>query len=144
MRLEMKKERREGGWIESANDSAKWYTRHGMAGDQASLFDRKKYKGVMPQPYQIEPPAADHSVLKTLLAYNTYLRSGGYSKYTPDDFTSDVKKFGLFVKDKKLKDIKAVDIQQWIGFVIQSEEDMRSPQGRKPNAKYRLPATVRL
>jgi site-specific recombinase XerD len=28
---------------------------------------------------------------------------------------SDVKKFGLFVKDKKLKDIKAVDIQQWIG-----------------------------
>jgi site-specific recombinase XerD len=86
-----------------------------MAGDQTSLFDRKKYKGVLPQTYQIEPPAADHSVLKTLLAYNTYLRSGGYSKYTPDDFTSDVKKFGLFVKDKKLKDIKTVDIQQWIG-----------------------------
>jgi site-specific recombinase XerD len=86
-----------------------------MAGDQASLFDRKKYKGVMPQTYQIEPPAADHSVLKTLLAYNTYLRSGGYSKYTPDDFSNDVKKFGLFVKDKKLKNIKLVDIQQWIG-----------------------------
>jgi integrase len=104
-----------GGWIESARDSAKWYTRHDMAGEQASLFDRKKYKGVMPQTYQIEPPAAGHSVLKTLLAYNTYLRSGGYSKYTPDDFTSDVKKFGLFVKEKKLKDIKLVDIQQWIG-----------------------------
>jgi site-specific recombinase XerD len=103
------------GMVESANDSAKWYTRRGMAGEQASLFDRKKYKGVLPQTYQIEPPAADHSVLKTLLAYNTYLRSGGYSKYTPDDFTSDVKKFGLFVKDKKLKDIKTVDIQQWIG-----------------------------
>jgi site-specific recombinase XerD len=89
--------------------------RHGMAGEQASLFDQRKYKGVMPQTYQIEPPAADHSVLKTLLAYNTYLRSGGYSKYTPDDFSSDVKKFGLFVKDKKLKEIKTVDIQQWIG-----------------------------
>src|SRR5947199_8649089 len=86
-----------------------------MAGEQASLIDRKKYKGVMPQTYQIEPPAADHSVLKTLLAYNTYLRSGGYSKYTPDDFTSDVKKFGLFVKDKKLREIRTVDIQQWIG-----------------------------
>jgi site-specific recombinase XerD len=86
-----------------------------MVGEQASLFDQRKYKGVMPQTYQIEPPLADHSVLKTLLAYNTYLRSGGYSKYTPDDFTSDVKKFGLFVKDKKLKDIKLVDIQQWIG-----------------------------
>src|SRR5438094_8964834 len=86
-----------------------------MIGEQASLFDQKKYKGVMPQTYQIELPAADHTILKTLLAYNTYLRSGGYSKYTPDDFTSDVKKFGLFVKDKKLKDIKTVDIQQWIG-----------------------------
>jgi site-specific recombinase XerD len=86
-----------------------------MAGEQASLFDQRKYKGVMPQTYQIEPPTGGHSVLKTLLAYNTYLRSGGYSKYTPDDFTSDVKKFGLFVKDKKLKDIKTVDIQQWIG-----------------------------
>jgi site-specific recombinase XerD len=86
-----------------------------MAGDQASLFDRKKYKGVMPQTYQIEPPVAGHSVLKTLLAYNIYLRSGGYSKYTPDDFTSDVKKFGLFVKDKKLSEIRTVDIQQWVG-----------------------------
>jgi site-specific recombinase XerD len=86
-----------------------------MVGDQASLFDRKKYSGVLPQAYQIEPPAADHSILKTLLAYNTYLRSGGYSKYTPDDFTSDVKKFGLFVKDKKLSEIRTVDIQQWIG-----------------------------
>jgi site-specific recombinase XerD len=115
MRLEMEKRGEERGWIESASDSAKWYTRYSMAGDQASLFDRKKYKGVLQQTYQIEPPAAGHSVLKTLLAYNTYLRSGGYSKYTPDDFTSDVKKFGLFVKDKKLKDIKTVDIQQWIG-----------------------------
>jgi site-specific recombinase XerD len=86
-----------------------------MVGDQASLFDRKKYRGVLPQVYQMEPPAADHSILKTLLAYNTYLRSGGYSKYTPDDFTSDVKKFGLFVKDKKLSEIRTVDIQQWIG-----------------------------
>jgi site-specific recombinase XerD len=111
----MKRKEGNGGGIESANDSAKWYTRHGMAGYQASLFDQRKYKGVMPQTYQIEPPTADHSVLKTLLAYNTYLRSGGYSKYTPDDFTSDVKKFGLFVKDKKLRDLKLVDIQQWIG-----------------------------
>ncbi len=111
----MKREGKERRGIESANDSAKWYTRHGMAGEQASLFDQRKYKGVMPQTYQIEPPAADHTVLKTLLAYHTYLRSGGYSKYTPDDFSNDVKKFGLFIKNKKLKDIKLVDIQQWIG-----------------------------
>jgi site-specific recombinase XerD len=111
----MKKEEGGRGGIESASDSAKWYTRHDMAEDQVSLFDQRKYKGVMPQTYQIEPPIADHTVIKTLLAYNTYLRSGGYSKYTPNDFTSDVKKFGLFVKDKKLSKIRTVDIQQWIG-----------------------------
>ena len=86
-----------------------------MGGEQASLFDRKKYSGVMPQTYQIEPPSSDSTVLKTLPAYHAFLRSRGYSKYTPDDFTGDVKKFGLFVKDKKLRDILTVDIQQWIG-----------------------------
>jgi site-specific recombinase XerD len=86
-----------------------------MGGEQASLFDRKKYIGINPQTYQIDPPAADSTVLNTLPAYHTYLRSGGYSKYTPDDFTGDVKKFGLFVKNKALREIKTVDIQQWIG-----------------------------
>jgi hypothetical protein len=86
-----------------------------MGGEQASLFDRKKYKGVMPQTYQIEPPAADHSVLKTLLAYNIYLRSGGYSKYTPDDFTSDVKKFGLLLKTRNLKTLKQLIFNSGLG-----------------------------
>jgi site-specific recombinase XerD len=44
-----------------------------------------------------------------------YLSSGGYSKYTPDDFTRDVSKFGLFVRDKQLGEIRTADIQQWIG-----------------------------
>src|SRR5947207_14395825 len=86
-----------------------------MAGEQTSLFDRKKYSGVLPQTYHIEPPTVDFTVLKTLPAYYAYLQSGGYSKYRPDDFTSDVNKFGLFVKDKRLSEIRTVDIQQWIG-----------------------------
>ncbi|MGH7204552.1 MAG: hypothetical protein ACREHC_09005, partial [Candidatus Levyibacteriota bacterium] len=86
-----------------------------MTGEQGSLFDRKKYRGVLPQQYQIVPPDKEQTVLKTLPAYHTYLGSGRYSKYTPDDFTGDVKKFGLFVKEKKLCDIRTVDIQQWIG-----------------------------
>src|SRR5258708_18254764 len=86
-----------------------------MTDEQATLFDRKKYMGVSPQSLQIDPPTSDCTVLKTLPAYYTYLQSGGYSKYTPDDFTSDVKKFGMFVKDKKLGEIRTVDIQQWIG-----------------------------
>jgi hypothetical protein len=62
-----------------------------MVGSQTSLFDQRKYKGVMPQTYQIEPPAADHGVLKTLLAYNTYLRSGGYSKSVLSHMKNTVK-----------------------------------------------------
>jgi site-specific recombinase XerD len=86
-----------------------------MVSEQPSLFDRKKYTGVLPQTFHLEPPTADCTVLQTVPAYYAYLQSGGYSKYTPDDFTSDVKKFGLFVKDKKLREIRTVDIQQWIG-----------------------------
>lgn len=86
-----------------------------MTTEQGSLFDRRKYAGVLPQAYQIKPPAADQTVLATLPAYHAYLSSGQYSKYTPDDFTSDIKKLGLFLDSKALKDIQAVDIQRWIG-----------------------------
>jgi site-specific recombinase XerD len=86
-----------------------------MASEKPSLFDRKQYTGVFPQTLHIETPTADCTVLQTVPAYYTYLRSGEYSKYTPDDFTSDVQKFGLFVKEKKLREIRKADIQQWIG-----------------------------
>jgi site-specific recombinase XerD len=86
-----------------------------MDTEQASLFDQRRYKGIAAQARKIEPPAGDHSVTRTLLAYYAYLQSGGYSKYTPADFTSDIKKFGMFVKDKPLQSIQTTDIQQWIG-----------------------------
>jgi site-specific recombinase XerD len=85
-----------------------------MTTEQPTLFDRRKYAGVPSQGYQIEPPAADQTVLKTLPAYYAYLQSGEYSKYTPADFTSDIKKFGLFVKEKPLRAVQITDIQQWI------------------------------
>jgi site-specific recombinase XerD len=86
-----------------------------MPDDQLALFHPKKYKDIIPPLTQITPPAGDHTVLQTLPAYHAYLRSGDYSKYTPDDFTSDVKKFGLFLKGKKVSAIRPTDIQQWIG-----------------------------
>jgi site-specific recombinase XerD len=85
-----------------------------MADGQLDLFNRKKYTGILPQTFEITPPASDSTVLKTLPGYHTYLSSGGYSKYTPDDFTGDVKKFGMFVKDKRIGKIRTADIQQWI------------------------------
>ena len=85
-----------------------------MDTEQASLFNQRKYRGVAGQAHPIEPPAGDHSVAQTLPAYYAYLQSGRYSQYTPADFTSDIKKFAAFVKDKPLQRIQTTDIQQWI------------------------------
>ena len=86
-----------------------------MTTAQRGLFDKRSYKGVLPQSYSITPPAADQTVMATLPAYHAYLSSAGYSKYTPDDFTADIKRFGQFTASKALQDIQTVDIQQWIG-----------------------------
>lgn len=88
-----------------------------MATDQLLLFNQKKYTGVQPPHFKIEPPTSEATILKTLPAYHLYLDSGQYSKYTPDDFTSDLKNFGLFVKGKQLQEIRTIDIQQWIAAI---------------------------
>jgi len=100
--------------VESAYDSAKLYTDL-MTTEQGTLFDRRRYAGVLPQTYQIVQPTADQTILGTLPAYHAYLSSGEYSRYTPDDFTSDIKKFGLFLGNKALNYVQTVDIQHWIG-----------------------------
>ena len=66
-----------------------------MEQDQLALFNTKKYQGVLPQTVNLKPPTGEDTVLKTIPAYYAYLRSGGYSKYTPDDFTGDVRRFGV-------------------------------------------------
>jgi integrase/recombinase XerD len=89
-----------------------------MSGSQLPLFQRKTYKGIIPTiPIEIQAPGANKTVLETLPAYYTYLHSGGFSKYTPDDFTGDLKKFGVFLKEKKIQDITERDIQSWISFL---------------------------
>ena len=89
-----------------------------MSGSQLPLFQRKTYKGIIPTiPIEMQAPGADKTVLETLPAYYTYLQNGGFSKYTPDDFTGDLKKFGVYLKDKKIKDISDKDIQSWILFL---------------------------
>jgi len=91
-----------------------------MTTEQSTLFDKRSLKGQKPQIYSITPPTADMTVHATLPAYHAYLSSGAYSKYTPDDFTADLKRFGQFTAMKPLKDIQTVDIQQWIGQLKQT------------------------
>ena len=88
-----------------------------MAGDQLPLFQRKTYKGIVPSlPMEIRAPTSEMTVLETLPAYYTYLKNEGFSQYTPDDFTGDLKKFGMYLKKNQTKDITPTDIQTWISF----------------------------
>src|SRR5919201_1500436 len=102
-----------------------------MAADQLPLFQRKTYKGIIPSiPMEIQPPTAEKTVRETLTAYYAYLNDGGYSQYTPADFTGDVKKFGVFLKDTPVKDITTKDIQSWIAWL-----KTPSPKGEGLTAK---------
>jgi site-specific recombinase XerD len=102
-----------------------------MSGSQLPLFQRKTYKGIIPTiPVEIQAPGGDKTVIETLPAYYTYLSSGGFSKYTPDDFTGDVKKFGVYCKEKKIQEITERDIESWISFL-----KTPSPRGEGLRAK---------
>jgi site-specific recombinase XerD len=102
-----------------------------MSGLQLPLFQRKTYKGIIPTiPLEIQAPGADKTVLETLPAYYTYLQNGGFSKYTPDDFTGDLKKFGVYLKGKKIQGITDRDIKGWISFL-----KAPSPRGEGLRAK---------
>lgn len=95
---------------------------------QLDLFTRKKFEVIQSQQIQLQKPSEDNTVMGTLLSYNTYLKSGGYSKYTPDDFTGDIKKLSLFLRDKSIKDIIPQDIQ---GFIA----NLKSPKGENLSEK---------
>ena len=64
--------------------------------------------------YAITPPTADMTVTATLPAYDAYLSSAGYSRYTPDDFTADIRRFGQFTASKTLIELQTVDLRQWV------------------------------
>src|SRR3954449_12937777 len=102
-----------------------------MPGNQLHLFQRKTYKGIIPSiPFEARVPATDMTVLAALPGYYMYLKDGGFSQYTPDDFVGDLKKVGVFLKEQQIKDIKYADIQAWISFL-----KTPSPKGEGLSAK---------
>lgn len=85
-----------------------------MSNDQKSLFDTRKFRGEKQQNIEVKMPTEDSTVMASLGAYHMYLSSGKYSKYTPDDFTADVKRFAIFIGPKPLVHIDASDLHQWV------------------------------
>lgn len=86
-----------------------------MRAEQGALFGKQSFKGQKQQSYAITPPTPDMTLHSTLPAYHAYLSGGGYSKYTPDDFTADLKRFGQFTASRPLSELQTADLQQWIG-----------------------------
>jgi hypothetical protein len=103
-----------------------------MTAAQLPLFQRKTFTSVIAaQKLPVAPPSNNKSVLSTLSAYYAYLQSGGYSKYTPDDFTGDVKKFGLYLRDKPISEITVHDVRDFVSTLKSKEKLSEKTVSRK-------------
>jgi site-specific recombinase XerD len=96
---------------------------------QLPIFNRKKFPAAGQQQI-ISPvtPTGESSVMQTLPAYIANLESNKYSASTTKKYFADIKKFSLFIRDKKIKKITMHDIEQWISGLL-------SPKGQELDRK---------
>src|ERR1700730_18300630 len=91
---------------------------HNMTDNQLGLFKRKKFDAVAPKQI-IKPvvPTGESSIMSTLPSYMAYLGEK-YAPKTVKMYWGDVKELSLYLKDKKLKEVTPLDLQQWIGTLV--------------------------
>jgi site-specific recombinase XerD len=96
---------------------------------QLPLFLRKKFESVAKQQL-MNPvaPSADSRVMQSLPAYAAFLGGQGYSQSTQEKYFADIRKFSLFLREKKVGEITTHDIQQWIA-------SLRSTKGERLDRK---------
>src|SRR3954470_1475700 len=96
---------------------------------QLPLFLQRKLKKVVKQQI-VEPvtPTADNTVMQTLPAYMAFLGGSGYSASTTEKYFADVRKFSLFLREKKLRDITQHNIQQWIAGLLAKDGEQLDPK----------------
>src|SRR5256885_753445 len=96
---------------------------------QLPMFKRKTFPSAAQQQI-IDPvaPTGESSVMKTLPAFLAYLRSSGYSESTTEKYFADVKKFSMFIREKKIGEVTSHDVEQWISVMV-------SPKGEALDRK---------
>src|SRR3982750_3175314 len=96
---------------------------------QLPLFLHGKLKKAVKQ-QSVEPatPTADNTVMQTLPAYMAFLGSSGYSASTTEKYFADVRKFSLFLQEKKIGEITQHDIQQWIAGLLSKDGGKLDPK----------------
>src|SRR3954452_6716603 len=96
---------------------------------QLPLFLQGKLKKAVTQ-QTVEPvaPRASNTVMQTLPAYMAFLGGGGYSASTTEKYFADVRRFSLFLREKKVEKITQHDIQQWIAGLHSKDGDKLDPK----------------
>src|SRR3954453_14848789 len=96
---------------------------------QLPLFLRGKLKKATKQ-QAVEPvaPTADNSVMQTLPAYLAFLGGSGYSPSTTEKYFADIRKFSLFLREKKVGEISQHDIQQWVAGLLAKDGEKLDPK----------------
>ncbi|MDQ3837812.1 MAG: site-specific integrase, partial [Thermoproteota archaeon] len=104
---------------------------------QLPIFKRKTFPAEGGQQVIIPVgPTGEASVMQTLPAYLAHLQSSKYAADTTEKYFSDVKKFSLFLREKKVRKITTHDIEQWIGSLTSSKGERldRKTVNRKVSA----------
>src|SRR3954464_12320203 len=88
----------------------------------------KLQKAVEQQTVEPVTPTADNTVMQTLPAYMAFLGGSGYSASTTEKYFADVRKFSLFLREKKVGEITQHDIQQWIAGLLAKDGEKLDPK----------------
>jgi hypothetical protein len=96
--------------------------------DQLPLFLRRTFqKKASMQILKPVAPTGESSVMQTLLTFQAFLAEK-YAPKTTKMYLGDVRELSIYLKNKKLQEITAHDLQQWIGSLV-------SPAGKGLRAK---------
>lgn len=105
-----------------------YYILSGMENTQPSLFKQKTFGKVIHRQL-VEPvtPTGGSSIMQSLPAFQAFVGER-YAVKTAKMYFGDIKELSVYLKDKKLNDIKTLDLQQWISVML-------SPNGKKLTRK---------
>ena len=86
--------------------------------DQLPLFLRKTFSKKAPtQILKPVAPTGESSIMQTLVAFQAFLAEK-YAPKTAKMYWGDVRALSLYLRNKKVQDISAHDLQQWIGSLV--------------------------
>src|SRR5215204_5393105 len=89
-----------------------------MARKQLSIFKQKLLGKALPR-QTVAPvtPIGESSIMQTLPSFQAYL-SETYAEKTVKMYFGDCRELSIYFKEKKLKQITLLDLQQWIGSLV--------------------------